>query len=535
MLTRNAVATALFIAVSVAVSGDAGSAEGDAKAAGVSPGRFVTVQGERFIDPDGRHLLLHGINVVDKSADWSQYGWLDEKGYAAMRDWGFNCVRLGFTWASLEPEPGRYSEKCLAELEKRIQWAKKNGLYVMLDMHQDLFSMKYSDGAPEWATLTDGKPHVAAGAVWSDAYFESQAVQTAFDNFWANKPAPDGVGIQDHYAEAWCRVAARFANEEAVIGYDLMNEPFVGSPAPQSMLMIVVKFAEVMAARQGHDAPNAMELMSQWGTDEGRDKILKLLTDPQVYGQVVDAAQPLFQEFERSNLTPMFQRVTNAIRREDKRHIIFLETSMSSNMGIRSGIEPVTGPNGQRDPQQAYAPHAYDLVTDTPGVDAPSNERVEFILTRHAETAKRLGMPALVGEWGAYGGAKALAGAQFVCRQFEKLLFNDTYWTYIEHIEDTPTFPALVRPYPMAVCGTILEYGAEPQARKFTCRWKEDPTAKADSRVFIPEAFGPSQDRIKVSPAGKGFKIQPVRDGSKSVYVIIPAAGGESERRLSLE
>jgi len=87
----------------------------------------------------------------------------------------------------------------------------------------------------------------------------------------------------------------------------------------------------------------------------------------------------------------------------------------------------------------------------------------------------------------------------------------------------------------MAVCGTILEYSAEPQARKFTCRWKEDPAAKAGSRVFIPEAFGPSQDRVKISPPGKGFTIQPVRNGSKSVYVIIPAAGGESERRLSLE
>jgi len=55
-----------------------------------------------------------------------------------MKDWGFNCVRLGFTWASVEPEPGVYSEKCLAEIDKRVEWATKNGLYVFLDMHQDL-------------------------------------------------------------------------------------------------------------------------------------------------------------------------------------------------------------------------------------------------------------------------------------------------------------------------------------------------------------------------------------------------------------
>jgi len=88
--------------------------------------------------------------------------------------------------------------------------------------------MKYSDGAPEWATLTDGKPHIAEGAVWSDAYFTSQAVHAAFDNFYANKPGPGGVGLQDRYAQAWRFLAEHYANNATVIGYDLMNEPFAG-------------------------------------------------------------------------------------------------------------------------------------------------------------------------------------------------------------------------------------------------------------------------------------------------------------------
>jgi endoglycosylceramidase len=530
MSGRSLGVTAVFVAVGVAANMHAAAAEDGALAA-----RFVTVQGEKFIDPEGRHLILHGINIVDKSTNWSGYPSLKEPGYAVMKDWGFNCIRLGLLWANLEPEPGKYNEKCLSELDKRVQWAKKNGLYVFLDMHQDLFSMKYSDGAPEWATLTDGKPHAGEGAVWSDAYFSSAAVQTAFDNFWANKPGPDGKGIQDHYAEAWQRVAKWFANEDTVIGYDLMNEPFAGSPAPQSLLMIAGKFAQVMAEKQGANAPSIMDVMAQWGTPDGRAKLLEQMTDPQVYGKVVDAAQPLYEEFERTKLTPMFQRVTNAIREVDKHHMVFLETSVSSNMGIRSGIEPVRGKDGNRDPLQAYAPHAYDLVTDTASVAAPSNARVEVILTRHAETGKRLGMPSLVGEWGAYGNAEALAGAQFVCRQFERFLFSDTYWAYIDNIEKSPTFPALMRPYPMVVNGTILEYAAVPEARKFTCRWKEDPAIKTGSRFFVPESYAPSKERMKVVPEVKGVRVEPVREGCKNVYVIVPPAGVEIERSLSFE
>jgi len=76
-------------------------------------------------------------------------------------------------------------------------------------MHQDLYSVKYSDGAPPWATLDEGRPH-QPGAVWSDAYYTSEAVQTALDHFWANRPAADGVGLQDHYARVWRHVARRF-------------------------------------------------------------------------------------------------------------------------------------------------------------------------------------------------------------------------------------------------------------------------------------------------------------------------------------
>lgn len=498
---------------------------------------FVSVSGMKFLDGDGRHLLLHGFNIVDKSTGWSSYEWLDDSVCAALKSWGFNCIRLGFTWASVEPEPGKYNEKCLSELDERIAWAGKHGLYVFLDMHQDLFSMKFSDGAPEWATLTDGKPHIAPGKVWSDAYFTSPAVQTAFDNFYANKPGPGGVGLQDRYAGAWKFLAEHFANNPTVIGYDLMNEPFAGSLMPKGLLQIAGNAMAELSGDGGSAGGGMFEMMTQWGTPEGRSRILKKLENPEVYGRILDVAQPVFYEFEQKTLTALFQKVTDAIRQVDQKHIIFLETSGSANMGVRSGIEPMKTADGKRDPQQAYAPHGYDLVTDTSEVASASNARVELIFSRHGETQKRLDMPMLVGEWGAYygGGAAAIPAARFVCRQFERLLCSDTYWALEKNFAKQPVLQALSRPYPMCVAGTISGYEANADARKFVCTWTEDAGAKGASRFFVPGAFNPTKARIKLEPAGKGFNVEPVAAGCGNVYVTVPPAGPGGERRMGIE
>jgi len=515
----------------VVVLGLAAVLVGAASAAGL-----LTVDGDRFVDGQGRQVLLHGMNVVDKSVEWTQWPWLGEESFAALADWGHNCVRLGFTWASLEPAPGEYSDTCLAELDKRVAWAKEHGLYVFLDMHQDLYSVKYSDGAPEWATLTDGQPHVGKGTVWSDAYFMSLAVQRAFDHFWANTAGPDGVGIQERYAQAWRHVAAHYAQEATVIGYDLMNEPFIGSDAIQWQIVMISKFAEMLYAKEGDAAPSGLDIMAQWGTPEGRSALMARLADMDVYQASADAAEGLLQDFERTKLTPMFQRVTNAIREVDTNRIIFLETSMSSNMGVYTGIQPVLGRDGERDRLQAYAPHGYDIVVDTPDLSRGSNERVAFIFGRHGESARRLGMPMVVGEWGAFpAGAKGvLPAGRFLVRQFEKLRCGETFWCYVKGLDKAEFFEIIRRPYPACVSGTLVEYRSEPETRSFTCVWQEAAEVKAPTRVYLPEPYFRGEAGVQVSPEGSGFEIQPAREGSKNVWVTIAATGAGVERRLTV-
>ncbi len=497
--------------------------------------RFVTIDGARFIDAHGRQVIFHGLNVVRKNDTWGSYDWLNEDGYARMQTWGVNCVRLGFTWAALEPRPGEYSEECLRWLERHIAWARRHGIYVLLDFHQDLYAARFSDGAPDWATLTDGLSHVAAGEAWSEAYVTSQAVQRAMDNFFANRPGSDGIGLQDRFAAAWRKVAERFAAEPNVIGYDLMNEPFAGSLVPQGLGLMMEATAVELNRAGRKPVLNGEGVAAMWADAAGRTELLKVLGDAAVYGRVADAAEPLYREFDRGVLQPFYQRVATAIREVDQKHLLFLETNGAGNMGIRSSLEPLSMAPGRRDPRQAYAPHGYDLVTDTAAVAAASEARVGLIFDRHHNTAQRLGLPMLVGEWGAfYGNAGARPIAEFICRKFENLLCGDIYWALEKDLRDQTVFQAICRPYPMCIAGEIREYGAESNELNFHCVWQETKGAKGESSFFLPKKYAALVNRIKLTPRRASFRVESVGDEG-NIYLIVPTTGGGGERSLFIE
>jgi endoglycosylceramidase len=495
--------------------------------------QFITPRNGRFLDPEGCQIILHGVNIVDKSRDRNYLSWHGQEEFARMREWGFNCIRLGIFWDAVEPEPGRYDDDYLAGVDRRIQWAKENGIYVLLDMHQDLFSAKFGgDGAPEWATLDDGKPHIHPGTIWSAAYFTSPAVHAAFDNFWANKPASDGVGIQDHFAKAWQHVARRYAHESAVIGYDVFNEPFPGSGILQDFQLKMQAAAEAFAKKQDGKALSVAEI-AQILTQPS--ELRKYADDLDLYRTFIDGGTSLSNQFESTVLASFYSRVAKAIRQVDQNHIIFMETHISCNAGTPSGVVPILDANGNRDPLQAFAPHGYDVVTDTPEVAKANEKRMELIFDRHAETASRLEMPALVGEWGAfYGQPGTLPAAQMVVRQLEKHLFGDTYWSYSsgEEMDEAPYFPAIARPYPVAVSGTLLSYKSDLENGTFTYAWKEDPSVKSPSHIYLPVRWFPDGYNVNLEPEDGNWLFEPAIPGSDSGYLVIPPTGQRVERRL---
>jgi endoglycosylceramidase len=505
-------------------------------------GNAISVSGKRFIDSHGRQVIFNGLNKVNKDPRMNYTDNDSTVTFEKFNSWGFNCIRLGVIWDGVEPQPGKYDEKYLDKLEASVNIAARNGIYVMLDMHQDLYGVSFGeesaslgDGAPKWATLTENKPHIR-GQIWSDSYLISPAVQKAFDNFWANKPASDGIGVQDHFVRMWQHVAKRFANNKAVIGYDIMNEPFNGSSANNILPLILTEYARYYAEETGK-VLSEQEVTAMWSDEEQRFEALSRLQRAEDYARIFDAATEMNQQFEKTELQSMYQNVSDAIREVDTSHIIFLEHSYFGNMGIRSGIEPVKTKDGKPDPLVAYAGHGYDLLVDTKNYTSQSNARIGLIFSRINETSVRMNVPAIIGEWGAFSGSsEALASsAQFITGLFEKFGFGNTYWAYYKAIEKDKYFTeALVRPYPPFVAGVLKEYGYNHESGTFRCSWEESPSVKEPTVIYVPDLERIVKESITLTPENKTCLIHMINK-SKAGYLIIPVTEDSLNRTIEFK
>ena len=139
-----------------------------------------------------------------------------------------------------------------------------------------------------------------------------------------------------------------------------------GRDALRAQGAILARLAELLRARLGEKAPAPLKLMLMEGSPEGRKQITEWLGDMELFQGMLAAGTPIMQEFERGQLMPFYARVRQSIRQVDTNHILFLEPAMSANLGIPSALAPLVDQQERRDPQQAYAPHAYDIVLDTP-------------------------------------------------------------------------------------------------------------------------------------------------------------------------
>ncbi len=155
---------------------------GNAPASGPRALTRLTADRTFLRDESGRYVTLHGVNlsgtakVPAKVGDVTLFakGKVDPKiheplmqgtasylgkpfpGYSTtlaeigpaadaemlkLRDAGFNAVRLMISWEGAEPTAkGIYDTDYLKSLRLAVEAANKAGIYVLLDMHQDMFS-----------------------------------------------------------------------------------------------------------------------------------------------------------------------------------------------------------------------------------------------------------------------------------------------------------------------------------------------------------------------------------------------------------
>jgi len=476
----------------------------------------ITVRGRRFVDPQGRERIFHGINFPMGKTDPPT---LEEPFFARCKELGFNILRLGPCWSKLEPEPGQYDEACLRIIDDIFDLSAKYGIYVFLDMHQDLwsdFGVDVGDGAPAWATLDDGYGYTRPKAIWAEGYFWGRGVHRAFEHFWNNDPVY-GQGLQDHFAALWQMLARRYGGHPAFFGFDFLNEPHPGLPGGRIFLALVAKLIGVMTVSSG---VKRIQFLEDLLCEKNTGKALDILS-PEVMRKAAHAAEGLTRRFDIEKYQPFIARMTKAVREVTPNGIVMLEHNYFSNIGIPFSASP---PKGET--QACYSPHGYDFLVDGPLYDYASSDRVGFIFGQAHNAQKRLNVPVLVGEWGSAGTLKDKAcdyawfrHMEFLMDFFDARGWSNTYWSYWHGLFSYNNFMAVLsRPYPVAVNGTLEKFQVRPSAKTCTL-WYTPSPAPLDrpTEFFLPNGFEHVEAGGDAKIAMEGKVLQVITKSSKIV------------------
>ncbi|VEL26909.1 unnamed protein product [Protopolystoma xenopodis] len=189
-----------------------------------------------LVNEKGYLLMFHGFNSVKKEPPYFDKNSLDRKQLKMYADWGLNVVRLGVIWAALVPQKGVVNETYLERIEEIVNRMGEAGIYVILDMHQDGMSSLFNtyDAIPSWLLKEFPKPPWPFRFPWPrstppepennyEAYL-TYACQSAFQCLY-----DDTAKAWQHWGDFWATIAQRFAQNSAVLGYELINEPFAGN------------------------------------------------------------------------------------------------------------------------------------------------------------------------------------------------------------------------------------------------------------------------------------------------------------------
>ena len=412
-------------------------------------GAKISHDGRWLTDSQGRTLILHGVNMVYKRAPYAP----DAAGFGAddarfLARSGFNTVRLGLIYAAVEPQPGVYDDAYLDRIAKTVDQLGRQGIAVLLDFHQDLFSERFQgEGWPEWAIRDDGLP-AEPRAGFPGNYVGMPALNAAFDHFF------DDADLQDHYAAAWAHVAQRLGSNPAVLGYDLLNEPWPGS-AWQACAQgdgcfdfdakLTAFYAKTTAAIRAVDPSTLVFVEPNVLANAGAQSQIQGFGDRDVALSFHDYC-PVEQ---RTTCLPLDDKVFQQAETVAKR---FDGPALLTEFGATTNLQTLTDMADRADRFQTGWQEWHYCGCDDPTTTGPGTTQ------------------ALV-----YDPAKPPTGANVA----------------------TGKLRALARAYPQAIAGTPRRWDFDPKPRVLTVSWT--PTRREDTRIALPKLQYPHGYVVRVS------------------------------------
>ncbi|HEU0190249.1 MAG TPA: cellulase family glycosylhydrolase [Mycobacterium sp.] len=342
----------------------------------------LSTTGDWFTNGASQVVVMHGLYEVNKVAPFEPsatgFGASDA---AFLADNGFNAVTLGIIWSAIEPEPGVFNDAYLASIAQTVQTLASHGIHVFLSMHQDLYGGVFGgEGAPEWATQTGGLPNPHGGN-FIVANLLNPAQDHAWDAFWSNADGPNGVGLENSYAQMWEHVANYFGSDPGlkndIAGYLMMTEP----------------------------SPGSLSLQTLFGSPT----------------------------FESQDVTPFYNQVASAIRAVDPNTPVLAQPEIFFDVGVPTHLGTVDQPN---------TVFSFDNFCPTTALDATSSAFCgafdDLTMGNAANYASAHGIPAFLTSFGSTSNLTTIADAMQAADQHR---FGWTEWAYTGQNDITSTDP----------------------------------------------------------------------------------------------
>lgn len=191
---------------------------------------LLTTDGTKIVNPDGETVILKGCNTgnwlllemwmltIDHGEFRDEYdfqnnlaerfgeaekdrlmevyreNWITPRDFKIIKSFGFNVIRLPFNYRILQDDdkPFELRPDAFKWLDRAIEMAEAEGVYVILDMH----------GVPGGQSVDHPTGRVEQNKLWGDPIYGKRT------------------------AWLWKQIAERYRDRASVAGYDLINEPY---------------------------------------------------------------------------------------------------------------------------------------------------------------------------------------------------------------------------------------------------------------------------------------------------------------------
>jgi endoglycosylceramidase len=372
-------------------------------------------------------------------------------------EFGMNTVRLLVFWEALEPYPGLYDDAYIDAIRSFVEAAGRYDMHVIIDMHQDVYGRGFEHaGAPWWSCDPELYSTYVKREPWFLGYLQLE-VGACFDTLYSEGPT------RSAFYAAWAKLASALRGADAVLAYDLLNEPF-------------------------------------WGSTSVRTH-------------------------EREVLVDFYRGVIDVIRGVDPEPWVLVEPAPTSNLGLSSELAPLErervlyGPHfyptnielhgvyeGSR---QSLRKQLRTLCSDARRLDMPLVVG-EFGVRRNVRGASQY----LNEVYDVFDEAKMSALYWSLERGGES-----SYGMLDRQSQVAMQGRRAARPYPGRIAGTSQGWRWDAEQGIFTARWDESTGATGETRIALPELAFP--EKIQVELQGEGsHRIE-------NAVLHIPRVGGE--------